>query len=387
MERRELEMTAYVLLCTAVGVLTYIYIGYPVIVLLLAAARGEPVRRSAAFCPTVTVIITAYNEAESMCAKIAHVLSLSYPSDRLDVIVVSDASSDATDDIVRSCGNERVRLLRVEGRLGKTACQNAAASLAKGEILIYTDATTQLESGALRALVENFADSKVGCVAGLLVYRGKGENQTAAGGLSYWGYEVKLRLAESRLGTLIGVSGCLYAVRKSAYRPIAPFLISDFVIAMRMREQGLRTVLEPRAICFEETLDRPRSELAMRTRVAIRSISALVSERRFLSFFSDPLFAWQLWSHKLLRYSSPYWLILMLGACSALIETRVFLVMLIVQLGILVAGVAGSMLRYSLLSKPYYFLLTNLAALVATFRYLMGERMVTWQPVRSAKQT
>ena len=375
-------MTAYILFYMAAGVLAYVYLGYPIIAQLVAAARGEGVRRSPGFCPTVTVIITAYNEEKSIGAKIAHVLSLSYPAERLDVIVVSDASTDATDDIVRSCHLERVKLLRVEGRLGKTACQNAAACVATGEIIIFTDATTQIESGALRALAEDFADPRVGCAAGLLVYRGAGENLTAAGGLSYWDYEVRLRLAESRLGTLIGVSGCLYGVRKSAYRPIAPSLISDFVIAMRMREQGLRTVLEPRATCFEDTLDRAGRELAMRVRVATRSISALVSERRFLSFVSDPLFAWQLWSHKALRYSSPYWLLLMLGTCLALIGSPVYRVILIALLTVIAAGAAGSVLRYRILTKPYYFLLTNVAALVATFRYLKGERMVTWQPIR-----
>jgi cellulose synthase/poly-beta-1,6-N-acetylglucosamine synthase-like glycosyltransferase len=375
-------VTALLLFWTALGVLGYIYVGYPLIVRLLAKVMGRPVRRCASFCPTVTVVISAYNEEKSIRAKIAHVLSLDYPADLLDIIVVSDASSDATDEIVSSCGDRRVRLLRVEGRCGKTACQNAAARVGRGEILVYTDATTHINSAALRALLENFADPEVGCAAGLLVYRGNGRNLTAAGGVSYWGYEVALRVAESRLGTLIGVSGCLYGVRKSAYRPISPVLISDFVIAMRMREQGLRTVLDPRAVCFEDTLDRTDNELAMRVRVAIRSIGALVAERRFLSFFADPLFAWQLWSHKLLRYSSPYWLILMLVACSALMDDPVYRALFFAQLGIFAAGLAGLILRNRLLSKPYYFLLTNVAAFVATFRYVMGERMITWQPVR-----
>lgn len=375
-------MTALLLLCSASAVLIYVYIGYPLIVRFLASIAGKPVGRTAGFCPSVTVIISAYNEEKSICGKIAHVLALDYPPEDLDIIVVSDGSSDATDEIVNNCGDPRVTLLRLEGRHGKTACQNAAAQLAKGEVLVYTDATTRLAPGALRALVENFADPQVGCSAGLLVYQGKRQNLTAAGGLSYWDYEVALRLAESRLGTLIGVSGCLYAVRKSAYRPITPALISDFVIAMRMREQGLRTVLEPRAICFEETHERSDNELAMRIRVAVRSINALVAERRFLSFASDPLFAWQLWSHKLLRYSSPYWLLVMLGACVALVDDPVYRAALVVQLAVLTAGLAGWLLRNRLLSKPYYFLLANFAALVATLRYLKGERMVTWQPVR-----
>lgn len=373
---------ASILFCTAVGMLAYIYIGYPIIVRSLAALVGRQVRRVDGFCPTATVIITAYNEEKSIGAKIAHVLTLNYPAERLDVIVASDGSTDATDEIVKSCNNARVRLLRLEGRRGKTACQNAAALIAQGEILVYTDATTYIESGAIRALLENFADPEVGCVAGLLVYKGDRRNLTSAGGVSYWGYEISLRLAESRLGTLIGVSGCLYGVRKSAYRPISPCLISDFVIAMRMREQSLRTVLESRAVCFEDTLEETGNELSMRVRVAIRSIGALVSERRFLSFLKDPLFAWQLWSHKLLRYTSPYWLILMLAACAALAETTVYRTVLIAQCAVLGAGSAGFLLRNRLLSKPYYFLLANLAVLLASLRYLMGERMVTWRPVR-----
>jgi len=368
-------------------VLGYVYFGYPMIVSLLAVVMGKPVRCAQNFYPTVTVIISAYNEENCIRAKIANLLALDYPPHLLDIVVVSDASSDATDEIVRSCRIDRVRLLRVDGRRGKTACQNAAALRASGEILIYTDATTQIASTAVRTMVENFADPNVGCVAGLLVYEDRGENATAAGGVSYWGYEVALRLAESRLGTLIGVSGCLYAVRKSAYQPISPVLISDFVIAMRMREQGLRTILEPRAICFEETLDRAMSEFSMRVRVAVRSIGALVGERRFLNLLADPLFAWQLWSHKLLRYTAPYWLILMFIASASLADHLLYRAVLVMQLASIMAGAVGFMLqldsrRHRLLSKPYYFLLVNVASLVATLRYLTGDRMVTWNPVR-----
>jgi cellulose synthase/poly-beta-1,6-N-acetylglucosamine synthase-like glycosyltransferase len=378
---------AEVLFWTAASILAYVYVGYPFIVRVLASVAGKPVRCVAAQYPSITVIISAYNEEKNIRAKIDHVLSLDYPAALLNIIVVSDASTDATDQIVERCKPDRVELLRIEGRRGKTACQNAAAERARGEVLIFTDATTRIETSAFKAIVENFADPKVGCVAGLLVYQGKGHNLTAAGGVSYWRYEVTLRLAESRLGTLIGVSGCLYAVRRQAYRPISLKLVSDFVIAMRMREQGLRTILEPRAICFEDTLDQPRNEFSMRVRVAIRSIGALVEERRFLNIFAYPLFAWQLWSHKVLRYFSPYWLLVTLVTCLILSENPLYRAVLIVQSVAFGAGVAGFALqldarRHSLLSKPYYFLLTNLASLVATLRYLNGDRMVTWLPLR-----
>ena len=377
---------ALILFWAFAGILAYVYVGYPLIVRMLATIAGRDVRRGP-IRPSVTVVICAYNEEKGIRAKIDNVLQLNYPSGLLDIIVASDASADATDQIVKSCGLPQVQLLRVEGRLGKTACQNHAVAQAKGEIVVFTDATTVVQNNALIAMVENFADPEVGCVAGSLVYEAKGDNATAVGGTSYWGYEIALRRAESRLGTLIGVSGCLYGVRKSAYRPIAPGLISDFVVAMRIREQGLRTVLETDAMCFEETLDRSRQELSMRIRVAIRSINALVSERRLLNPLHDPLFAWQLWSHKLLRYASPYCWAIALIACAALAAQPLYGFLLLMQLLVIVAGVAGFLLQLTsgsmgVLSKPYYFLLTNLASFLATIRYAKGQRMVIWNPIR-----
>jgi cellulose synthase/poly-beta-1,6-N-acetylglucosamine synthase-like glycosyltransferase len=370
-----------------VGLLGYVYFLYPLIVRALAALFGRSVARRSDVRPSVTVVITAYNEEKSIAAKIGNVLSLDYPPELLDVIVMSDASSDRTDEIVRQYGMDRVRLIRVEGRVGKTSCQNRAVASADGQIVVFTDATTHIKPDAVKAMVENLADPEVGCVAGLLIYQGRDESLTAAGGLSYWSYEIGLRAAESRLGTLIGVSGCLYAVRRSAYRPIAPNLISDFVIAMRMREQGLRTVLESRALCFEETLDRPERELSMRVRVAVRSINALVSEGRFLNPLVDPLYAWQLWSHKLLRYASPYCLLVTLVTSLMLAADPLYRAALLAQLIVLMAGLGGFLLqmnvrRMGLLSKPYYFLLTNVASVIATVRFAKGERMVTWNPIR-----
>lgn len=382
-----MTLAALVVFWLFAAILGYVYLFYPFIVRVLAAVFGRAVGRAGGYQPTVTVVITAYNEQKGIADKLANVLALDYPAELLEVVVVSDASSDRTDEIVRSYGSPRVRLQRVEGRVGKTACQNEAVAAARAEIVVFTDATTRVQVDALAVMMENFADPEVGCVAALLVYQGRAENLTAAGGVSYWDYEVALRRAESRLSTLIGVSGCLYAVRRSAYRPISPALISDFVIAMRMREQGLRTVLEQRAVCFEETLDRSEQELSMRVRVALRSINALVSEKRLLNPFLDPLYAWQLWSHKLLRYASPYCLLLTLAACLVLAGRPLYRLALLIECALIVAGVAGFALhlrarRTGVLSKPYYFLLTNLASAIATARFLMGQRMVTWNPIR-----
>ena len=237
------------------SLLSYVYVLYPALVQFLAARFGRPVALSDIF-PRVTVILTAYNEEGCIKAKLDNLSSLNYPRALIDILVASDGSSDATEKIAAAYDPQRVRVLRVEGRRGKTACQNAAAAAALGDVLVFTDATTYLQADALKFLVQNFADKDVGCVGGRLVYVTKVDNMTGRGGETYWSYELRLRAAESALGSLIGVSGCLYAVRRSAYRPIDPALISDFVIAMTMREQKLRTVLAPEAVCFEST---PRS--------------------------------------------------------------------------------------------------------------------------------
>ena len=366
--------------------LTYVYVLYPALVSALAARYGRPVQRGDAL-PAVTIMVTVYNEEKCIRAKLDNLAELNYPPELLDVIVGSDASSDSTEAIAASYDRLRVRVLRVEGRQGKTACQNAAAASAKGEVMIFTDATTRLHADAVRRLVENFADPAVGCVAGRLDYVTDIENLTGRGGRAYWDYEVRLRAGESLLGSLIGVSGCLYAVRRSAYRPIHPYLISDFVIAMRMREQGLRTILAPDAVCFEATLDRGHEELAMRTRVAARSLNALVAERRFLNPARYGLFAWQLWSHKVLRYATPLLWLIAIGANLALASQMPYLVLLLAQFALIAAGAVGFLLqqrghKLGLLTRPYYFLLTNVASLIATLRYLQGERIVTWTPIR-----
>lgn len=375
-----------ILLWGSIGMLIYIYAGYPMLAIILGHLFRRPVDQGPDL-PAVTMVISAYNEEKHIAEKIRNVQNLDYPKDSLDIVVASDASDDATDEIVRNHANSSVRLLRIEGRLGKTACQNAAALAARAEILVFTDATTMLDTGALRAMARNFRDPDVGCVAGRLTYVSRREDATGRGGRSYWGYESALRMAESALGSLIGVSGQLYGVRRNVYRPIAPDLISDFVIAMVVRGQGLRTVLEPEAICYEETLDRADLELSMRVRVTLRSLYAIARQRRFLNPFRFGTFAWQLWSHKLLRYLAPVFLLTALGSNIVLASQGKYIPLLILQLAALLAGLVGFMQlpvfsKSRLLAQPYYFLLTNIASAISLVRFARGEKVVTWTPLR-----
>jgi cellulose synthase/poly-beta-1,6-N-acetylglucosamine synthase-like glycosyltransferase len=237
----------------AVAVIVWVYLGYPVVLGLVATLRRRPVQRRAVE-PRVSLVICAYNEERDIRNKLEETLACDYPGDRLEVIVASDGSTDRTDDIVQEFVRRyapRVRLLRVEGRGGKTVAQNAAVQAATGDILVFSDVTTVYAPGTIRAMVENFADPRVGCVAGDLHYEKDPRNPSAQGRALFWSYERQLRIWESQVHSIIGVAGCAYAMRRELYRPLDPGAISDFVQPGTVTERGWRTVLEPQALAYE----------------------------------------------------------------------------------------------------------------------------------------
>ena len=364
----------------------YTYVGYGVLLWVLSKLISRP-PASADITPPVTVIITAYNEEESIKAKIDNLLTQDYPRGAMEIIVASDASTDGTDEIVKGLERESVRLLRVEGRLGKTAAQNRAAEAATGEILVFTDATTELHHEGIRRMVRNFADPDVACVGGQLTYVSKKHAGVGSGGTSYWQYERTLKRMESAIHTLIGVSGCFYAVRKSAFSPISPHLISDFVIALETVEKGYRVIYEGGAESYEETLEDPQKEFAMRVRVILRTYAALWEKRALMNPFRYPLFSLQLISHKVLRYAVPLFMLGALVSSAFLLHNRFYAYAFYVQLAFHMTALAGHFMHRSgrglgFTSKPYYFELANLAALKALLKFIRGERIVTWEPVR-----
>jgi cellulose synthase/poly-beta-1,6-N-acetylglucosamine synthase-like glycosyltransferase len=371
---------------SAIG-LFYTYVGYPLLLLALSHLRPRPVR-SAQWTPGVTLIITAHNEEHDLTAKLENTLALDYPQDRLEVIVASDCSTDRTDEIALAFASRGVRLHRQEVRLGKTAAQNAAVSLAQGEIVLFSDATTRYQPDVLRVIMPSFADPTVGCVAGRLVYVDPSDSTVGRGSRSYWSYETFIKQHESRIGSLIGASGCLYAVRRSAYVPLYHEACSDFVIATKMMEQGLRTVYEANAVSTEETNRGLSKELNMRVRVITQTFTDLWRHRSLMNPRRSGFYAVQLLSHKVLRYLVPLFLLLNL-ASSAFLATRswFYASILIAELSFYAAAVASLFLeraglRSHLLALPQYFVLTNVAALCAFYKFLSGERYARWDPVR-----
>jgi cellulose synthase/poly-beta-1,6-N-acetylglucosamine synthase-like glycosyltransferase len=376
-----------ILFWISVGAVVYVYVGYSVLIFLIGRIFGKPVSCSY-YEPAVSVIVTAFNEEESIRDKIENTLSIDYPKRKLEIIVASDGSTDRTDDIVREYTHTGLKLYRQEGRLGKTATQNGAVEQANGEIILFSDATTVFPTDILQRILPNFADSTVGCVAGRLIYVDSVGSAVGRGVSSYWNYETSLRESESKACSLIGVSGCLYAVRKSTYRPLNPDACSDFSICSVIYRQGLRSVFDSNAVCFEETNSRSGNELRMRVRVIAQTFGDLWRERELLNPLRWGLFSIQLISHKLLRYTIPFFLIMAFITSLTLFNLSPFYkASVIVQTLFYGAAFSGLVLerfslRSSLLALPQYFVIANLASLAGFYRFLTGAKYRTWNPVR-----
>ena len=381
------RLTAELVFWLSVVALFYTYAGYPLLLALVSALKPRRVLRGDCE-PTVTIIITAYNEERDLAAKLENTLALDYPRELLEIIVASDCSNDHTDEIAREFAGRGVRLHRQPERLGKTAAQNAAVEQAKGEIILFSDATSLYQADAVRAMMPSFADSSVGCVAGRLEYVDSSDSQVGHGARSYWSYETFLKRHESRVGSLIGASGCLYAVRRSAYVPLYHEACSDFIIATKMVEQGLRAVYEPNAVCFEQTNRQSDRELKMRVRIIAQTFTDLWRHRWLLNPIRSGFYGVQLLSHKVMRYLVPFFLMGVFVSAVVLAPGSLFFrLMFAAQIACYACPALAWMLdrvgiRSRLLVFPQYFMLAKLASLIGCYKFLRGHRYASWEPIR-----
>jgi cellulose synthase/poly-beta-1,6-N-acetylglucosamine synthase-like glycosyltransferase len=375
---------------TCVCLLAYVYVGYPLVVYLASLIFPKPIH-CADIVPRVTVLITAFNEEAALPEKLENTLQIDYPVDKLEILVASDGSTDRTDAIAAEWASRGVRLFRQEGRVGKTETQNNAVTQATGEVILFSDATTMYRPDVFRRLLPSFADGTVGCVAGRLIYVDDDRTSVGKGARSYWNYETSLKIAESRVCSLIGASGCLYAVRKSAYEPMYAEACSDFLICMSVYRKGLRSVFAPDAVCFEQTNRRADDELKMRVRVISQTFTDLWRNRDMLNPFTSGFFAIELISHKLLRYAVPFILLAFFLASVVLASTSTFYALaLLVHIFFYTLAFTGWLLeragkRLHLLAMPLYFVLANLASVVGFYKFLRGETYARWEPIRETR--
>lgn len=370
------------------GLVIYIYVGYPVVVFLLATIIGRDVRK-ASIEPKVTVLISAFNEEREIERTVLNKLSQNYPPDYLEVIVVSDGSTDRTDKIVKSLAEHsggRVKFLRQEPRQGKTQALNIAIADASGDIIVFADANSMYERNTIRELISGFADPSVGYITGRMAYTNPDRSGIGEGSGIYMRYENWLRNLETKLGSVVGVDGGVDAIRRELYRPMRSDQLPDFVLPLSIIEQRKRVVYEPDAVLYESALSNIADELRMRVRVSLRALWALYDKRNLLNPLRFPLFAWQLLSHKVLRYGAFLPITGLFAFSSLLVGTNFFyLGFFILQLIIYTLAALGHFWRsmISLSEKlliPYYFTVLNVACAIAFWKFLNRQKMVLWKP-------
>jgi cellulose synthase/poly-beta-1,6-N-acetylglucosamine synthase-like glycosyltransferase len=365
--------------------LFYVYLGYPILVFLFSIIKNRKVKKGA-HEPHVTILITAYNEEASIESTLKNKLALDYPKEKVEIIVISDGSTDKTDEIIKQYKRQGVRLLRQEPRAGKTSALNMAVPKAKGEILVFSDANSIYATDALNKLVQNFSDPNIGYVSGKMIYTNPEGTTIGDGCTAYMKYENYLRRFETKICSIVGVDGGVDAVRKSLYQPMNPDQLPDFVLPLKVVEQGYRVVYEPEAILKEASLKSSKDEYRMRVRVSLRSLWALSDMRNLLTFTGSKLFTWQLWSHKVLRYLC---FVFLLGAyivnlalwTEAPFYKFFFILQNLAYAGALLSPIMEKTgLSFKLIYILNYFVLLNLAAAHAFIKFLLRQKQVMWTP-------
>lgn len=373
------------LVWVGLAMVAYTWVGYPALLWVLRRVFARPVmRESAAAEPFVSIIIPVYNEEQRVAAKLQDCVELAYPRERLEILVVSDGSTDRTEEIVEQFAGRdaRIRLLRGAGRLGKSGVQNVAAQEAKGEILFLTDAEARMRPDALRLLVSNFADPHVGLVTAT-VYLGEPANAIAKGQGCYWRYELFLRQAESDLETLATASGQALAIRRAAFVPMKTCYGDDCVLPLTVRLGGYRVLHDSRAAVFDTFPHTIEGELRARIRMVARNWTGTLSEPGLLNPLRFPGTAWGLVSHKLLRWLTPFFLAVLLAASTAAFLHGRYVFLWLAQITFYGAALVGwlrtrSGQQTSVFALPFAFCLANVGFFLGMVKALRNQRIVTY---------
>ena len=373
----------------AAFLLFYVYAGYPLLLALIGLFVRRP-RPYAGYTPRLSVLIAAYNEEDAIERKIQQTLALEYPADKIEVLVLSDCSTDRTDEIVKAFPDSRVRLVRMPERRGKTFAQNVGVKESTGDVIIFSDATAIYHPKALLYLACNYQDPSVGAVSGRYQYFDPGEQSpTGLGSVAFWNYENLIKKMQSSIRTITGCCGCIYSVRKAAYTELPADIISDLVQPLQAIKKGYRVVFEDRALAYEETTQSTSEEFSMRVRVVTRAMRGLLSVSDLLKPWKFAWPAFQLWSHKIMRWMVPLFLIALFVANSLLLDSSFYRFTLAVQLFFYAAALLNMLLplhrQWKPLGIPLFFCTLNAAALVSMLEICRGRKYVTWQTVRARR--
>ena len=388
---------ALVLLPAALFV--YAYFGYPLALRLLASKGGTPQARDRPASedasppdewPAVSISLPAYNEEARLADTLDALLALDYPQDRLEIVVVSDASSDATDEIAASYADRGVRLLRLPERGGKVAAENFAASRLSHPIVVNTDATIRIPPEALKPLVRAFEDPTVGVASGRDISVASVQDEANQAESGYVGYEMQVRALETRAGGIVGASGCFYAILRELHEPpFPPHLSRDFASCLIAREHGYRSVSVDAAVCFVPRTGSLAREYRRKVRTMARGLATVSYKRSLLDPFSYGRFAWMLWSHKLARWLVPLTIpvaLLALGGLALGGHVAAAWLLGLSAVGVAAGGLAWRWAERGTAPGPVsslgYAFAANFAGLAAWWRFLTRGSQAVWEPTR-----
>ena len=380
---------ALALILLPVAAFGYAYVAYPLLLRILTAGR-PPLRAlpDPEEWPSLTITVPAYNAESSIRAVLENLLEADYPTDRRQILVISDASTDRTDEIVREFAGRGVELLRLSQRRGKTAAECAAGRVARGSIIVNMDATVRILPGSIKALVRAFGDPTVGVASGCDRSVGAG-NETSEGEASYVGYEMRLRELETRFGGIVGASGCFFGVRPAAQQLKLPERLSrDFASALVARELGYRSVTVPDATCVVPQVGTLDAEYRRKVRTMARGLETLWYKRHLMNPIRYGRFAFMLISHKLCRWLVPLLLpasivgLIVLAIDSAAGAWILGAVAAAIALGVLGMRWPRGRTAPRLVSIAGYVLASNVAGVRAWLQALNGQSTPHWEPTR-----
>ena len=384
-------MLSQVVFWTTLSLIVYTYAGFPLLLLLRSLRKRPCAKRDVT--PTVSFIVIAHNEEASIAAKLDNVLGLDYPAECIEIIVGSDGSDDATNDIAGRYADRGVTLCAFSRR-GKVAALNAVVPLARGEVLVFSDANSMLLPGALRQLVRSLADPSVGAVAGNQRYSSDHGNAASVGERLYWAFDRQLKQMQSAAANVTSATGAIHAVRRSLFRPVPPGVSDDFVISTRVIAAGYRLVFEPAAIACEAVAPSDGAEYGRKARVIARGLRGLWAVKELFNPLRYGFYSLQLATHKLLRWSVCWLMLLLLLSSAVLVGTAPWYDCLFAaQIVLYGCAVTGVLLRktplvsaraFKLLALPLYFCLVNVAAFSGWLQLLSGRRRDVWNNTRSS---
>lgn len=362
--------------------IVYSYAVYPLILVLLGFFLRRRTTGSSER-PFVTLIISAYNEEAVISRKIENSLQLDYPKDLLEIIVVSDHSNDRTDDIVREYAGQGILLHSQPERTGKTAGLNEAVKKARGEIIVFSDADAMYKSDAIIKILNSLSDRSVGLVTGSTMYIMHGEGNISETSSIYTSLERFIKKQESRIGSCVGADGAIFAMRKSLYKPLLCDDINDLVIPLKVVMQGFRVVINDELRCSESPSSDSRKEFKRQIRITNRTLRGIFRHRQLMNSLRFPLFSFELISHKLIRLSVPFYMIALILLNIILLSNGLFFKIIALGQSIFYGAAFIGHIKEksggkSIFGFIYHFVVINISILCGWYKYLSGDRQVTW---------